>query len=66
MRRAVDLAQKVKETPARAVLDLASRYLDKKTSLAAITVVGASGTQSQGSCCGPSSGQAVSTASKCC
>jgi len=66
MRRAVDLAQKVKETPARAVLDLASRYLDKKASLATIAVVAASGAQSQGSCCGSSSVQAVSTASKCC
>jgi AhpD family alkylhydroperoxidase len=66
MRRAVDLAQKVKETPARAVLELASRYLDKKTSLAAISVVAASSAQAQGSCCGPSSGQAASTASKCC
>jgi AhpD family alkylhydroperoxidase len=66
MRRAVDMAQKVKETPARAVLDLASRYLDKKASLAGITVVAANSAQSQGGCCGPSSGQAVSTASKCC
>jgi AhpD family alkylhydroperoxidase len=66
MRRTVDLAQKVKETPARAVLELASRTLDKKTRLAAITVVSASGAQSQGSCCGPSSEQAASTASKCC
>lgn len=66
MRRAVDLAQKVKETPARAVLDLASRYLDKKASLAAISVVAASSAQAQGSCCGPSAGQAASPASKCC
>jgi AhpD family alkylhydroperoxidase len=65
MRRAVDLAQKVKETPARAVRDLASRYLDKKASLAAISVVSAGSAQSQGSCCGPSSGQAASTTSKC-
>jgi AhpD family alkylhydroperoxidase len=66
MRLAVDLAQKVKETPARAVLDLASRYLDKKASLAAISVVAASSAQAQGSCCGPSAGQAAATASKCC
>ncbi len=66
MRRAVDLAQKVKETPARAVLELASRYLDKKTSLAAITVVAASSAQAQGSCCGPSAGKAAATATKCC
>ena len=30
MRRAVDLAQQVKEAPARGVLDLAHRYLDKQ------------------------------------
>lgn len=66
MRRTVDLAQKVKETPARAVLDLASRYLDKKASLAAISVVAVSSAQAQGSCCGPSSGPAAATASKCC
>ncbi len=66
MRRAVDLAQKVKETPARAVLELASRYLDKKASLAAINVVAASSAQAQGSCCGPNAGQAAATASKCC
>jgi len=66
MRRAVDLAQKVKETPARAVLDLASRYLDKKASLAAISVVAATSVPSQTGCCGPGAGQAASTASKCC
>jgi AhpD family alkylhydroperoxidase len=66
MRRAVDLAQKVKETPARSVLDLASRYLDKKASLAAISVVSVSSVQSQGSCCGPSSGQVATTTSRCC
>jgi len=66
MRRAVDLAQKVKETPARAVLDLASRCLDKKKSLAGITVLAASSAQAQVSCCGPSTEQAAATASKCC
>ena len=66
MRRAVDLAQKVKETPARAVLELASRYLDKKSPLAATSVVAASSAQAQGSCCGPNAGQAAVTASKCC
>ncbi len=35
-------------------------------SLAAITVVTANSVQSQGSCCGPGSGQAASVASKCC
>jgi len=66
MRRAVDLAQKVKEAPARAVLDLASRILDKKTGLAAITVVSAGSAPSDGGCCAPTAGQAASTASKCC
>ncbi|MFN7086680.1 MAG: arsenite efflux transporter metallochaperone ArsD [Burkholderiales bacterium] len=66
MRRAVDLAQKVKESPARAVIELASRYLDKKAPLAAISVVAASSAQAQGSCCGPNADQAVATASKCC
>jgi len=66
MRRAVDLAQKVKETPARAMLELASRILDKKPSLAAISVVAASAAQPQSGCCGPTTGKAASTASKCC
>ena len=66
MRRAVDLAQKVKETPARAVLDLASRYLDKKSSLASISVVAMSSAQPKGGCCEPSAGQAATTDSKCC
>lgn len=66
MRRAVDLAQKVKDTPARAVLDLAYRTLDKKSSLAAISVAAASSAQPQGGCCAPPTGKAASTASKCC
>ena len=66
MRRAVDLAQRVKETPARAVLDLAHRYLDKKTALATIAVGTASSAQSQGGCCGPAPERAASPASKCC
>jgi len=66
MRRAVDLAQKVKETPARAVLELASRMLDKKASLAAISVVTATSAQSQSGCCGSTTEKAASTASKCC
>jgi AhpD family alkylhydroperoxidase len=66
MRRAVDLAQKVKEAPARAMLELASGILDKKASLAAISVVAASAAQPQSGCCGPTTGKAASTASKCC
>jgi AhpD family alkylhydroperoxidase len=66
MRRAVDLAQRVKETPASAVLDLAYRTLDKKSSLAAITVATGSSATPEGGCCGPRAGQAASTTSKCC
>jgi len=66
MRRAVDLAQKVKEAPARAVLDLASRYIEKKASLPAITVAAVSSAPAQSGCCGPSAGQAASATSKCC
>jgi AhpD family alkylhydroperoxidase len=65
MRRAVDLAQKVKEAPARAVLDLASRYFGRNASLAAIAVTPASKPQSPVGCCGPNPEQAASTASKC-
>ena len=66
MRRAVDLAQKVKEAPARAMLELASRMLDKKSSLAAIGVVAASVDQAQSGCCAPTTEKAAATASKCC
>lgn len=66
MRRAVDLAQTVKETPARAVFELASRILDKKASLATIGVVAVSAAQPQSGCCGPTTGKAASAASKCC
>jgi AhpD family alkylhydroperoxidase len=66
MRRAVDLAKRVKDTPARAVLDLASRTLDTKAPLAAVTVVAVSSPKSKSSCCGPGPGQAASSASKCC
>jgi AhpD family alkylhydroperoxidase len=62
LRRAVDLAQQVKEAPARAVLNLANRYLDKKDALSAIGVAAAP--QSAGTCCPPAPAAAV--ASKCC
>lgn len=66
MRSAVELAQKIKETPARAVLDLASRYLDKESSLASISVVAASSAQSKVASCDPGAGKAAATATKCC
>ncbi len=61
VRRAVDLARQVKEAPARAVLNLADRYLDKKGSLAAIGV--ATAPQGAKACCAPAPG---TSATKCC
>jgi AhpD family alkylhydroperoxidase len=66
MRRAVELAQKVKEAPARAVLDLARRSLDKTVASAPISVPVASAAQAQGGCCAPTPGKAAATTSKCC
>jgi AhpD family alkylhydroperoxidase len=64
VRRAVDLAQQVKEAPARAVLNLAHRYLDTKDPLSAVSVVAASAPQPQDACCAPT--PAAAGASKCC
>ena len=64
VRRAVDLAQQVKEAPARAVLNLAHRYLDTKDPLSAVSVVAASAPQTQGACCAPA--PAAAGASRCC
>ncbi|MDZ7653301.1 MAG: arsenite efflux transporter metallochaperone ArsD [Burkholderiaceae bacterium] len=61
VRRAVDLAQQVKEAPARAVLNLAHRYLDKKDALSAIGV--ATAPQAASACCATAP---AATASKCC
>jgi AhpD family alkylhydroperoxidase len=61
VRRAVDLAQQVKEAPARAVLSLAYRYLDKKDALSGIGV--AAVPQGANSCCTPAP---AATATKCC
>jgi AhpD family alkylhydroperoxidase len=61
VRRAVDLAQQVKEAPARAVLNLAHRYLDKKDALGAIGVAVAP--QGANVCCAPAP---AATATKCC
>lgn len=61
VRRVVDLAQQIKQAPARAVLNLADRYLDKKGSLAAIGV--ATAPQAVSACCAPAPG---TSATKCC
>lgn len=63
VRRAVELAQQVKEAPARAVLNLAHRYLDKKDALAAIAVAAAP--SGANSCCAPVPAAAAAE-SKCC
>lgn len=64
VRRAVDLAQQVKEAPAKAVLSLAYRYLDKKEPLAAIAVAIAA-PSSASACCAPAPA-AAAAGSKCC
>jgi len=61
VRRAVDLAQQVKEAPARAVLNLANRYLKNGDALSAIGVAAA---PAASACCTPASADA--TATKCC
>ena len=66
MRRAVDLAQQVKHAPARAVLDLAHRYLDKQTLSKTISVTAASTVTSEGGCCGPAAGKRSAASAKCC
>ena len=66
MRRAVDLARRVKEAPARGVLDLAHRYLNKQTTSATISVTAASTAKSEGGCCGPASGKVAAASAKCC
>ena len=66
VRRTVALAQQVKEAPARAMLNLANRYLEKKDMLGSVGVVSAGALQTRGSCCAPSAPPAASSASKCC
>ncbi|MFN2349213.1 MAG: arsenite efflux transporter metallochaperone ArsD [Thioalkalivibrio sp.] len=67
MRRAVDLAQKVKDTPARAMLDLAGRYLEsKQESSGDRSAAGASANPAPASCCGGSSEEPTAPAAKCC
>ena len=68
MRRAVDLAQKVKDAPARAMLDLARRLLEPAPAsarLAAIAVAAAPASP----CCSPApaaAGSRAPGAAKCC
>lgn len=67
MHRAVELAQQVKEAPARGVLDLARRYLEtKSSSLSKIGVAAANAGTSAGSCCAPTAGNAPPVSTKCC
>jgi len=66
MRRAVDLAQRVKDAPARGVLDLAHRCLKKQPTSTTISMVAANVTQSEGSCCATAAGKGVAASSKCC
>lgn len=66
MRRAVDLAQRVKEAPARSVLVLARRYLNKQSTTATINVMAASTAKSEGGCCGPASAKVPAASDKCC
>jgi AhpD family alkylhydroperoxidase len=57
MRYAVDLAQKVKDTPARNMLDMAARYLGPATP---------DTTEKAGACCVTTPVASVKPASKCC
>lgn len=57
MRRAVDMAQMVKDTPARAILKLAERYVGASTSDTATK---------QSTCCTTASVTADKPAAKCC
>ena len=66
MRLAVDLAQRVKDAPARSVLDLAHRYLDKLPTSTTISVTATSTGNGQGSCCAPAAGKGTVAPSKCC
>ena len=65
MRRAVDLAQRVKEAPARAMLELAGRYLDKGISLST-TEAAARPPATSGKCCGPKTEATSPSKTSCC
>lgn len=66
IRSAVDLAQKVKESPARAIIDLAQRQLDKKPLRSTIGVAISASEPAKSGCCGPADQSAPSTSTKCC
>jgi len=66
VRQAVDIAQKVKDTPARALVALARRHLDKKVTGPDIPVVATNSAPIQSGCCGPTAAPAAGTPSKCC
>lgn len=61
MRRAVELAQKVKDTPARAMLDLAERLIGHATGKAIPATM-----EAPNSCCAPSTSPASESSPKCC
>ena len=63
MKRAVDLAQKVKDAPTRAMLELAGRYLKPETSNHADTTPTSAAPRA---CCGPTSKPAESSKGACC
>ncbi|MEX0942193.1 MAG: arsenite efflux transporter metallochaperone ArsD [Pseudomonadales bacterium] len=65
MRRAVDLAQKVKDSPARTMLELASRYLDKGASMST-NAKPVSADAAGGACCGPKSDVSRPGKTGCC
>jgi AhpD family alkylhydroperoxidase len=62
MRRAVDLAQKVKDSPAKSVAGLAQRLLDEGPASTSAEPE----TKTKATCCAPSTGDAAKPASKCC
>jgi len=66
MRRAVDLAQRVKEAPTRDVLELAHRYLDKQPPSTTVSVTAAGDARSEGGCCAPAPGKVPAASAKCC
>jgi AhpD family alkylhydroperoxidase len=67
IRRAVDLAQKVKDTPARAMLELAARHLEPEVPRAdEKSGVSAGKEKASGSCCGGPTEKPGGSASQCC
>lgn len=67
MLQAVELAQKIKESPARTVLDLAERYLKPGAPAPTAAVCGDGGAKATAGCCGSAGVKdAAKPASKCC